>query len=225
MTPQEAQSKVLLVAVGIGDYPGSIPTLRFPAADAKAVDKVISKNGHSATAVMTDREATCSAIVDRMHALFDHASTDDIIIFFFSGHGYPGGFVAYDGKLSYDAVRKAMGASKCKNKMIFADACYAGAMRTKSGKVTDANQSSNVMLFLSSRSNETSLERADMSNGLFTTCLRDGLAGKADADRNRTITAREIFNYVSKNVKSLSRNRQHPVMWGNFSNNMPVIIW
>lgn len=225
ITPQEVYAKVLLVAVGIGDYPKPINPLNLPTKDAIAIKTLIDKNGDSGTAILLDHEATKSAILSEIHARFDHASTDDIIIFFFSGHGYKGGFVAYDGELPYSLIRQAMSSSKCKNKMIFADACFSGKMRQGKREVKDENSDSNVMLFLSSRDNETSIERRDMTNGFFTVCLKDGLSGKADANRDRTITAKEIFNFVSKNVKLLSKDKQHPVMWGNFSNEMPVIRW
>ena len=225
LIPQVAQSKVLLVSVGIGDYPKPINKLNLPTKDAIAMKSLIDKNGDSGTAILLDQAATKAAIISEIHARFDHASTDDIIIFFFSGHGYKGGFVAYDGELPYSMIREAMGASKCKNKMIFADACFSGKMRQGKRQVKDENSDSNVMLFLSSRDNETSIERRDMTNGFFTVCLKDGLSGKADTNRDRIITAKEIFDFVSKNVKKLSRDKQHPVMWGNFSNNMPVIRW
>lgn len=224
-TSQEVSAKVLLVAVGIGDYPKPINPLNLPTKDAIAMKTLIDKNGDSGTAILLDKEATKSAILSEIHARFDHASTDDIIIFFFSGHGYKGGFVAYDGELPYSLIREAMGSSKCKNKMIFADACFSGKMRQGKRQVKEENSDSNVMLFLSSRDNETSIERRDMTNGFFTVCLKDGLSGKADANRDRTITAKEIFDFVSKNVKKLSKDKQHPVMWGNFSSNMPVIKW
>lgn len=222
---QVAQSKVLLVSVGIGDYPKPINKLNLPTKDAIAIQTLIDKNGDSGTAILLDQAATKSAIISEIHARFDHASTDDIIIFFFSGHGYKGGFVAYDGEMPYSMIREAMGTSKCKNKMIFADACFSGKMRQGKRHVKEENSDSNVMLFLSSRDNETSIERRDMTNGFFTICLKDGLSGKADANRDRTITAKEIFDFVSKNVKKLSRDKQHPVMWGNFSNDMSVIRW
>lgn len=81
------------------------------------------------------------------------------------------------------------------------------------------------MLFLSSRNNEDSIERPSMTNGLFTTFLEKGLRGAADANKDRTITAKEIFDFVHSGVVADSREKQHPVMWGNFDNNMPVLIW
>ena len=64
-----------------------------------------------------------------------------------------------------------------------------------------------------------------MKNGFFTTYLQKGLRGGADADKDRVITAKEIFDYVHTNVVELSKGKQHPVMWGKFSDDMPVMNW
>jgi uncharacterized caspase-like protein len=64
-----------------------------------------------------------------------------------------------------------------------------------------------------------------MSNGVFTTYLLGGLRGKADVDSNRKITAKELFNYVSKNVSDKTNGKQHPVMWGRFRDDMVVMEW
>ena len=148
------------------------------------------------------------------------------MVFYFSGHGYPGGFVCHnDEELTYGEVRKAMSLSQSLNKMIFADACFSGNMRENKNGNGSSNSNANVMLFLSSRDNETSLESPFLANGFFTTALQNGLRGGADADKNRTITAKELFNYVSKEVKKLSNDEQHPVMWGKFKDSMPVMVW
>lgn len=81
------------------------------------------------------------------------------------------------------------------------------------------------MFFFSSRDNEYSQERRGWKNSLFTVYLERGLRGGADTDRNRTITARELFDFVSKGVKAASEGKQHPVMWGKFDDDMPVIEW
>ena len=82
-----------------------------------------------------------------------------------------------------------------------------------------------VILFLSSRHNETSIERPGMKNGYFTACLVKCLKGAADDNRDRKITAKELFDSVRKGVIRLSNNEQHPVMWGNFSNDMVIMQW
>ncbi len=226
--PLCAQAKVYLVSVGITDYPGTNMDLTLPANDARTITWIYSKNTDMQYCQLLNHEATRANIVAAMDKIFTMANSKDIVVFFYSGHGYPGGFCAYDGNLDYNEIRKSMAKSKCKNKMIFADACFSGKIRTNessSQSEVSAAQKANVMLFLSSRSNETSLERRDMKNGLFTTYLQKGLRGGADTNRDKVITAKELFKYVHKNVIKASNNQQHPVMWGKFSDNMPVMSW
>lgn len=221
-----ANAKTYLVAVGVSDYPGTDKDLRLPANDAATVQYIFSKNSNAESVLLTNSNATKSAVLSKLRSTFAKASENDIIVFFFSGHGSKGAFCAYDAQIPYSEIRQAMASSKAKNKMIFADACFSGKMRQ--GRKNTAEQSFNnynIMLFLSSRGNETSIERRDMKNGFFTSCLQKGLRGGADANKDRTITARELFNYVSTNVKTLSSDKQHPVMWGKFSDNMTVMKW
>lgn len=221
-------AKVYLVSVGITDYPGTSMDLSLPAKDAETITWLYSKNASVVNNQLLNERATLQNIISSMRRIFAQADTDDIVVFFFSGHGYPGGFVAYDGQLTYTEIRKAMATSKCRNKMIFADACFSGKIRTdgnSSQSSLQAAKKANVMLFLSSRSDETSIERRGMQNGFFTTYLQKGLRGGADANKDRVITAKELYNYVHKGVIEISHDKQHPVMWGKFSDNMPVMIW
>lgn len=222
-----AEARIYLVSAGISDYPGTRSDLRLPAKDAATIVRLYSRNSRAEYRQLLNSEATKGNILTALNALFAQAGEEDIVVFFFSGHGYPGGFVAYDGKLGYAEVRKAMARSRCRNKMIFADACFSGKIRengSSQSSVSSAKKAS-VMLFLSSRSNETSIERRSMENGFFTTYLQRGLRGNADANRDRIITAKELFDFVSKGVASLSKEKQHPVMWGKFDDNMPVMKW
>jgi uncharacterized caspase-like protein len=227
-TSTTLHARVYLVSVGITDYPGTSMDLALPAKDAETISWLYSKNTSVVKEQLLNENATMQNIISSMRRTFAQAGTDDIVVLFFSGHGYPGGFVAYDGQLTYTQVRKAMATSKCKNKMIFADACFSGKIRTNgnsSQTSVQAAKKANVMLFLSSRSNETSIERRGMQNGFFTTYLQKGLRGGADANRDRVITAKELYDYVHKGVIEISRDKQHPVMWGKFNDNMPVMTW
>ena len=220
------EAKVYLVSVGISDYPGTANDLRLPANDAKTITWLYSKNVKLQYCQLLNSKATIGKIEAAMNKVYAKAGANDKVVFFFSGHGYDGGFMAYDGKLSYSKIQKAMAKSKCKNKMIFADACFAGGMRGKrTASATSARKKMNVMLFLSSRDNEVSIESPTMSNGFFTTYLQKGLRGNADTNGDKVITAKELFVFVSKNVATISKGRQHPVMWGSFLDNMPVMAW
>ena len=82
-----------------------------------------------------------------------------------------------------------------------------------------------LMLFLSSRTNETSRENPYGRNGQFTRYLLRGLKGGADNNRNRIVEAKELFDFVAVNVAKATKGKQHPVMWGRFDNNMHVMNW
>ena len=224
-------ARVYLVSVGIADYsgfPSKINNLRLTTKDAETIVDLYSKNTSVDYSLLLNEKATKDRIVRAIKKVFNQASEDDLVVFFFSGHGYPGGFCAYDGNIGYDEIRKAMAKSKSKNKMMFVDACRSGGMRVDENSAQgaiSAAKNANVMLFLSSRNNENSIERRDMQNGFFTTYLQKGLKGNADADRNRFITAKELFDFVHSGVSQISGGKQHPVMWGKFNDNMTVMKW
>ena len=64
------------------------------------------------------------------------------------------------------------------------------------------------MLFLSSRSSETSRENPYGANGYFTQYLEKGMKGAADTDRNRIVEAKEIFTYVAQKVAQATHDKQ-----------------
>lgn len=212
-----------MVCVGIADYPGTENDLRISDNDAKTIAKVFAVAKHASVDILTNKQATQSALLSSMHASFMNANSEDAVILYFSGHGTPGALVCYDGLLTYQHIFKMLKGCKAGRKMIFADACYAGKMRTGKQQSTNYN-SQNVMLFLSSRTNETSRE-TQFKNSLFTIFLERGLRGGADRNKDRTVTARELYDFVHQGVVEASGNKQHPVMWGKFSNNMTVINW
>lgn len=218
------QAKTYMVCVGIADYPGTKNDLRVSAGDAVTVSKIFERNSHAETILLTNSEATVNATCAAMRKLFSKAEEEDVVIFFFSGHGMRGCFVCHDGYLKYKDITDIMAASKARHKEIFADACFSGKARM-TGRRNNDYSPTNVLFFFSSRDNETSQERRGWKNSLFTAYLERGLRGGADTDRNRTITARELFDFVSKGVKEASKGRQHPVMWGKFDDDMPVIEW
>lgn len=219
----QLQAKVYLVSVGIADYPGKENDLRISDNDAKTIAKVFQATKDASVNVLVNEAATQSALLSTMHTTFEDADYNDAVILYFSGHGTPGALVCHDGLLTYQHIFKMLKGCKATRKIIIADACYAGKMRT-TRQQTDSYNSQNVLLFLSSRTNETSQE-TQYKNSLFTIFLERGLRGGADKDKNRQITARELFDFVHKGVIEASSNKQHPVMWGKFEDDVTVIKW
>lgn len=219
------QAKNYVVCVGIADYPNKDMDLKLSATDAITMKDLYEKNSDAEIMVYTNEKARIKTITSALNELFTKASTTDAIIFFFSGHGMPGCFICYDGVLKYDVLTDLMSKSQANCKMIFADACYSGKARKENIKKRDS-RTGNVLFFLSSRSGEKSIEiKSGWRNSLFTGFLERGLRGGADYNKDRIITAKELYSFVSKGVAEQSRQKQHPVMWGRFNDNMPVMSW
>ena len=220
-----AEAKTYAVCVGLSDYEGTINDLRVSANDAVTMSNIFASNGNCRVATLTNKKATAKRVCELMEQTFRAAGANDVIILFFSGHGYPGGICCYESNLPYENVLKVMQKSKAKSKVIFADCCYAGKMRDDKREPLNGKD---VLLFLSSRSGETSLEMNVGNNSAFTYYLAKALIGKADSSRDRIVTAKELYNYVHKNVIHYAESKkhdQHPVMWGRFDDNMPIIKW
>lgn len=228
LLPLTCHAKIYLLSVGVSDYPGTQNDLRLPHNDAATMQWLYKENRQAKTMLLINSQAkvaTVKAALQRMAAV---ATANDIVVLFFSGHGVKGSFVCYDGFLHYSDIYAALASCKSKRKMVFADACFSGDIRqpkNNAPKHSNSHNTSNVMFFLSCRSNEMSIENPRMTNGFFTYALQHGLRGGADRNHDRVITAKELFDYVSVMVKNMSGNRQHPVMWGKFPNNMAVMKW
>lgn len=226
-----ANARTYLVSVGIADYSGypyKINNLNLTTKDAQTIVDLYSRNTSVDYTLLLNEKATKNRIIRAMKKVYSKAKENDIVVFFFSGHGYPGGFCAYDGNVNYSEIRTVMSKNRSRNKMMFIDACRSGGMRVDEASeqhAITAAKNANIMLFLSSRNNENSIERNGMSNGFFTHYLQKGLRGNADVNRNRIITAKELYTFVHNGVVQLSKGMQHPVMWGNFSDNMIVMKW
>lgn len=222
-----ARAETYVVAVGIANYQ-NIPGLSLTENDAKTVAALYKAHTRNVI-TMTGRYATRANIIKAMHDQFARAGRGDMVVFFFSGHGYGGGFCPYDmgrkyrNALSYEDVYSAFRGSKASRKVVIADACMSGGLRQE--KHSRGKAASDVLMFLSSRTSEYSIENRRMKNGFFTACLDRGMRGAADTDRDKVITARELFTYVSEGVRRLSGNRQHPVMWGHFDDNFVMMDW
>lgn len=227
----KAGATTYVVCVGVANYASpKVNDLLRCEKDAESIASFYSK-GTKETTLIVGKEATKKNILTTLSRVFGKATKKDKIIFFFSGHGYPGGFCPYemdsysDG-LTYAEIFKIMNSSEARIKIIFADACNSGAIRNENGTTTNQKpqpNSDNILMFLSSRGSEVSIESPLMPNGLFTKYLLRGLKGGSDFNKDRIVTAKELFEFVSNGVKDQSNGRQHPVMWGKFSNDLILV--
>ena len=232
--------KVWAVVVGVGRYT-SMPVLKYSDDDAYQFYSFLkSPEGgalpDSQIKVLVDDDATRDNILRTMRQILWRADENDAIIFYFSGHGVDGSFLPqdFDGSrnmVQHSEVKAIFEQSKAKHKLCIADACYSGSLLAvkTAGDKTISNYykafegtSGGLALFMSSKSQEYSLEDQGLRSGIFSHYLIKGLKGTADSDRNNIVTIREVYDYVYKNVRSYTSNAQTPVINGDFDWNMPV---
>ena len=111
LAPAWVNAKIYLVSVGIADYPGSSSDLTLPAKDAQTITWLYSKNSAMQYCQLLNKEATKAKIISAMNKVFSRAGLNDIVVFFYSGHGYAGGFCGADLCFQWLLRRKHPGGS------------------------------------------------------------------------------------------------------------------
>ena len=83
----------------------------------------------------------------------------------------------------------------------------------------NSDKGEGITIIAAAGGNEFAFEDAAHQNGLFTYSFLDGLkSGKADANKDKTITLSEIKSYVEKSVVELSKGKQRPTnrKWNSY---------
>jgi uncharacterized caspase-like protein len=197
--------------------------------------------------VLIDEDATHRNIIMAMRETYRRADENDVILFYFSGHGLKGSFlpVDYDGfvnRLEHYQLRDALMASRARHKLVIADACHSGSLggrnNAKGGGIggggIDAslnayydalnNAQASTALLLSSKSEEISLEDGGLRSGIFSHYLIRGMQGEADSNGDKLVSIQELFNFVHREVRRYTGNIQTPTLTGTFDALMPVSV-
>lgn len=235
--------KIYAVVVGVSRYT-AMPSLKFTDDDALRFYSFLrSPEGgglpDEQIAVLIDEAATREQVLRTMRQFFLKADANDVVLFYFSGHGLEGCFLpsdfdGYNNKLRHDEIKNIFMQSKAKHKLCIADACHSGTLNyglaakgpapVSVQKYYQAFEDSygGVALLMSSKAEELSLEDHGLRQGVFTYYLLRGLNGAANANSDQIVTIRELFNYVYVKVREYTTNVQTPVLTGAFDDAMPV---
>ncbi len=224
--------------IGIADYPLSeayeIPKLKASVKDVNALAEFLKhprKGGFDPdhVFVLTDAEAKQRNILIKLEELARLASSEDMVIFYFAGHGvYSSGddtvyLIPYDHDLShmkatcinFSDLEKMVYGMKANKVVVILDACHSAGVKPKdarsaaSGRLLNERYlrafrgSEGRALLLSSGVTEVSWETEEY--GIFTHFLLEGLEGEADKDKDAFITFTEVSRYVEDMVPEHTR--------------------
>ena len=244
--------KIWAVIVGIADYT-HMPTLHYTDDDAyKYYSFLKSPEGGAVPdrqiKLLIDDVATRDAIIDALYTTYVRADENDVVVFYYSGHGLSGALVPYDydginNRLYHEELKQAFESCKARHKLLIADACYAGsllsynsmgnALAARGDAIQDMlrkfykdfeNAAPGMAVMLSSNSDDLSYEDNGIRSGVFSHFLMRGLAGEADENNDGLVVLSEIASYVISRVSRYTVGAQTPMLMGNADDNMPVAI-
>ena len=250
-TPLTAAGAVRIwaVVVGVATYP-HMPSLRFTDDDAYQFYAFLKSPEGGAlpdnqVKVLVDDNATRDNILENMRTTFAQADENDVVLFYFSGHGIEGAFVPedFDGvnyRLYHEDIRQILENSRAKYKLVVGDACHSGSLfgmtdaenlvaaRSATGDMLDRYYKAfekvdgGTALLMSSKGAEVSLEDSGLRSGVFSYYLIRGLKGGADSNGDKIVTISELYNYVFNKVSRYTAGAQTPVITGHYDESMPV---
>ena len=189
--------------------------------------------------LLIDEDATRANILTAVRNTFLKADENDVVLFYFSGHGLQGSFlpVDFDGennKLHHEELKNLLNASRAKHKLVLADACHSGSLLVQKSSGTNSRLKKYYTAFeatrggtgllMSSKGEEYSLEDGGLRSGVFSHFLVRGLKGEANSNEDKVITIKELFDYVHQKVRTYTGNVQTPTLTGDYDENMPVAI-
>jgi hypothetical protein len=248
-------SKMWAIAVGVSSYESqNIMQLKYPHSDAyrmyafwKSPEGGSLDDAHSQ--VLVNDQATKQGIIDSMRQMFTQAAPNDLVTFFYSGHGLKGAFLPtdYDGnniRLFHSEINDILATCPAQYKLVIADACNSGSyLASKSVKSEvfystgqDAQDvffrelnraSAGTAFIMSSLADEESLEVSTLHQSIFSYFVVIGMKGAANSNDDDIITVQELFDYVYQNVTSYAfklGKTQTPIIKGNYDPNMPVAM-
>lgn len=208
----EARTYALLAAVS--NYSGEGDN-QHTTTGAKAFRDVL-KTQTNDVSLLTSRYANASNILDKLKTICQHAQKGDRIIFFFNGHGFPGGLACYDSSLMYSDLVKTLTDTKASEVFVFINACYSGSANQEVQNTDNwfegLKPREGHVYMLSSRADELSWSAGWLNKSFFTQALLTGYRGKADTNHDRAVTVIELFRHIHKDVVRRSGDVQHPIL-------------
>ncbi|UBF25282.1 caspase family protein [Kovacikia minuta CCNUW1] len=224
-------AKVALL-IGVSEYESGLNPLPAAVKDIEAMQRVLQHpdiGGFALSDIKMLRNPDHQEMEEAIQALFDDRHRDDLVLFFFSGHGIKDSFGKFflssrktrktsKGELlrptatSASFIQENIKNSRSRRQVIILDCCFSGAfaegMSAKDdGSVDIRSQlgSEGGAVLTSSSSIEYSFEQQDSELSVYTRYLVEGLeTGDADQDRDGFIAIDELHEYAKRRVREVA---------------------
>ncbi len=227
------------IIIGINDYNDSaISALSKARNDAKAIGKILKDIGQfDQVFVMTDDVErndpehlypTKLNIEEKIESVLRFTTPEDMIVFFFSGHGISdydeNGYLVtvdtvadkkFETALKVDYIVKQFQGKKIKKSLLVLDACRDKLYTSKSSdrdsiKEKTYSQAEVAATFYSTKAGYYSYEDDESDYGVFSKHLIYGMEGRADENKDGVVSFGELEQYVNRGVKdwSVRKNKQ-----------------
>jgi hypothetical protein len=207
--PGAGGGRVWGLFVGIEDYPGNDNDLPECANDARKLAEALRNQGSMPADqefLLVNEQATVAAVRNALTSIAQRIRPDDVLFFFFSGHGGQTSssqdpreldsmdeyLVLHDGNLMDDEAGRLFDAIRARVALVAIDACFAGGFAkdviTRPGRVG---------MFSSEEDVTSDLAPRFQAGGYLSHFLRLGIEGEADNDpRNAILTVGELTHYT-----------------------------
>ncbi|WP_077919776.1 DUF2610 domain-containing protein [Spirosoma sp. 209] len=201
---------------------------------------------------LLNEQATGAEIERKLAWLRDQANENDLVIFFFAGHGgidnvginrgqaylipYKSSLASLNDSRAIkmtdvdDLMNNQISVTKKATTICILDACHAGNSTNNQQMATIINerlsqQQGNVIKILASRSNQLAAEDPSLcgGHGVFTYFLIKGLLKEADKDGDNRISLADMNDFLPGKVREKTKGSQDPVV--QYQNNLLLNGW
>ena len=213
----QAGQRVYAVMVGVANYGGTANDLPYTDEDAVNLEAELRRQGvlNPESVLLTNANATRASVSAAIRRVAAQAGPEDVFLLFFSGHGVQHAsssdseldgqsehLVLRDGEISDVELARLMSGSRARLSLVVIDACFSG------GFSRELITRPGVMGVFSSEEDLTSMVAEQFqAGGYLSHFLRDCLAGRADENGDRLVTAGELAAYLRRQF----RNEVHDV--------------
>ncbi len=207
------------VIVGISDYQGSSKDLEFCDDDAQEFKELLlGKYGFKESNIhlLINSDATLNNLKNVFQEVNESAAPDDLLVFWFSGHGSRDNLVLYDSSLSDKGLSNMLNLN-VSARAIFVDMCYAESLFSEGDDLRDLG---NSIVLASSEKNGFAYEDSGFQNGVFSYFLFEAFYGdETDLNQDRTTSLEEVFQKANKStVEYTTENAETPQIPQIFDN-------